>query len=84
MRDHDERPVAAQPPSRASARPVVEAKICDLALIVVTHGHIDHFGSAAELHRLTGAPIAGHVADVEPFRSGRARTRLCRPAPWAA
>ncbi|MFD5560490.1 MBL fold metallo-hydrolase [Kitasatospora griseola] len=28
----------------------------DLALIVITHGHIDHFGSAAELHRLTGAP----------------------------
>jgi len=32
-------------------------------LIVVTHGHIDHFGSAAELSRLTGAPIAGHIAD---------------------
>nr|WSW42418.1 MBL fold metallo-hydrolase [Streptomyces sp. NBC_01001]WSW63140.1 MBL fold metallo-hydrolase [Streptomyces sp. NBC_00998] len=45
----------------------------DLALIVITHGHIDHFGSAAELHRLTGAPIAGHVADLEPFRTGRAR-----------
>ncbi|MFF1556152.1 MBL fold metallo-hydrolase [Streptomyces sp. NPDC058279] len=45
----------------------------DLALIVITHGHIDHFGSAAELHGLTGAPIAGHVADLEPFRSGRAR-----------
>ncbi|WSW02240.1 MBL fold metallo-hydrolase [Streptomyces sp. NBC_01006] len=44
----------------------------DLALIVITHGHIDHFGSAAELHRLTGAPIAGHVADLEPFRTGRA------------
>ncbi|WP_267088162.1 MBL fold metallo-hydrolase [Streptomyces sp. NBC_00249] len=46
---------------------------CDIALIVITHGHIDHFGSAAELHRLTGAPIAGHVADLEPFRTGRAR-----------
>ncbi len=28
----------------------------DVSLIVITHGHIDHFGSAAELHRLTGAP----------------------------
>ncbi|MFB7180817.1 MBL fold metallo-hydrolase [Streptomyces sp. NPDC056257] len=45
----------------------------DLALIVITHGHIDHFGSAAELHRLTGAPLAGHTADLEPFRTGRAR-----------
>ena len=45
----------------------------DIALIVLTHGHIDHFGSAAELHRLTGAPVAGHVADLGPYRTGRAR-----------
>ncbi|MFF7442085.1 MBL fold metallo-hydrolase [Streptomyces sp. NPDC008122] len=45
----------------------------DVALIVITHGHIDHFGSAAELHRLTGAPLAGHVADLVPYRSGRVR-----------
>ncbi|WP_371483037.1 MBL fold metallo-hydrolase [Kitasatospora sp. NBC_00315] len=45
----------------------------DVRLIVITHGHIDHFGSAAELHRLTGAPVAGHVADLQPYRSGRVR-----------
>jgi glyoxylase-like metal-dependent hydrolase (beta-lactamase superfamily II) len=45
----------------------------DIALIVLTHGHIDHFGSAAELHRLTGAPVAGHVADLGPYNSGRSR-----------
>ncbi|MFD5326052.1 MBL fold metallo-hydrolase [Streptomyces sp. NPDC127092] len=45
----------------------------DVSLIVLTHGHIDHFGSAAELHRLTGAPVAGHVADLGPYRTGRAR-----------
>ncbi|MFF6772567.1 MBL fold metallo-hydrolase [Streptomyces sp. NPDC012637] len=45
----------------------------DVSLIVITHGHIDHFGSAAELHRLTGAPVAGHVADLGPYRTGRAR-----------
>lgn len=45
----------------------------DVSLIVITHGHIDHFGSAAELHRLTGAPIAGHVADLQPYRTGRSR-----------
>ncbi|MEU3460799.1 MBL fold metallo-hydrolase [Streptomyces sp. NPDC006733] len=45
----------------------------DIALIVLTHGHIDHFGSAAELHRLTGAPVAGHVKDLGPFRTGKVR-----------
>lgn len=35
----------------------------DLRLIVVTHGHVDHAGSAAALKRLTGAPIALHHAD---------------------
>ncbi|MER6304284.1 MBL fold metallo-hydrolase [Kitasatospora sp. NPDC001539] len=45
----------------------------DVSLIVITHGHIDHFGSAAELHRLTGARVAGHVADLGPYRSGRVR-----------
>ncbi|MEW2371930.1 MBL fold metallo-hydrolase [Streptomyces sp. NPDC048387] len=45
----------------------------DVSLIVVTHGHIDHFGSAAELHRLTGAPVAGHIADLGPFRTGQVR-----------
>ena len=43
----------------------------DVSLIVVTHGHVDHFGSAAELSRLTGAPIAGHVADLGIYRAGR-------------
>ncbi|MER5637950.1 MBL fold metallo-hydrolase [Kitasatospora sp. NPDC002227] len=45
----------------------------DISLIVITHGHIDHFGSAAELHRLTGAPLAGHVADLGQYRSGQVR-----------
>ncbi|MFF8772525.1 MBL fold metallo-hydrolase [Kitasatospora sp. NPDC015120] len=45
----------------------------DIRLLVVTHGHIDHFGSAAELRRLTGAPIAAHAADLGPYRTGRVR-----------
>lgn len=35
----------------------------DLKLILLTHGHIDHAGSAVALKRLTGAPIAMHRAD---------------------
>jgi hydroxyacylglutathione hydrolase len=35
----------------------------DVRLILVTHGHIDHAGSAVALKRLTGAPIALHPSD---------------------
>jgi len=45
----------------------------DLAAIVVTHAHIDHFGSAAELHAATGAPIVAHVADAGQYAAGRIR-----------
>ena len=36
----------------------------DVRLILVTHGHIDHAGSAVALKRATGAPIAMHRNDV--------------------
>ncbi|MFH1134784.1 MAG: MBL fold metallo-hydrolase [Pseudomonadota bacterium] len=32
----------------------------DIGLMVITHGHWDHIGSAAEISRMTGAPIAMH------------------------
>lgn len=45
----------------------------DVAAIVVTHAHIDHFGSAAELHRATRAPILAHRADAGQYAAGRIR-----------
>ena len=36
----------------------------DVRLILITHGHIDHAGSAVALKRMTGAPIAMHRDDV--------------------
>ena len=57
----------------------------DLRLIFITHAHLDHYGSAAALRRLTGAPIAIHRADAEfmargetPVRSARSWGRLGR------
>lgn len=44
--------------SRASIRP--EA----VQLILLTHAHWDHMGSAAELERITGAPLAVHEKEV--------------------
>jgi glyoxylase-like metal-dependent hydrolase (beta-lactamase superfamily II) len=42
----------------------------DVSLIVITHGHIDHYGSAEELRTKTGAPIAVHRADAEYLKKG--------------
>jgi glyoxylase-like metal-dependent hydrolase (beta-lactamase superfamily II) len=42
-----------------------------LALIVLTHGHIPVTGSAGEIRRRTGAPIAIHSADAEMLRMGQ-------------
>ncbi len=43
----------------------------DLALILLTHGHGDHAGSALALRAATGAPIAMHAADATLTRHGR-------------
>jgi glyoxylase-like metal-dependent hydrolase (beta-lactamase superfamily II) len=58
----------------------------DLRFIYITHGHFDHYGSASELRRITGAPIAIHAADAQAMREGktpvlhaRGRGRLTLP-----
>lgn len=40
----------------------------DIRLILLTHAHGDHYGSAAELRERTGAPIAIHAADAAALR----------------
>ena len=40
-----------------------------VSLMLITHGHIDHYGSAAEMRGLTGAPIAMHEADAQDVRA---------------
>ena len=42
----------------------------DLRLIIVTHGHGDHAGSAARLREVTGAKVAVHEKDAEMLRTG--------------
>jgi glyoxylase-like metal-dependent hydrolase (beta-lactamase superfamily II) len=41
-----------------------------LKLIFITHAHADHYGSAAALVRLTGAPVAIHRADAQAMADG--------------
>ncbi|VEG42483.1 Zn-dependent hydrolase, glyoxylase [Mycolicibacterium flavescens] len=40
--------------------------------IILTHGHVDHIGSAAELHRSTGAPVVAGAGDAAAIRDGAA------------
>jgi len=43
----------------------VAIKPQDVKLIVLTHGHWDHIGSAGEIKALTGAPLAMHRSEVD-------------------
>jgi len=40
--------------------------------IVLTHGHVDHIGSAAELREATGAPVYAGAGDADAIRAGTA------------
>jgi glyoxylase-like metal-dependent hydrolase (beta-lactamase superfamily II) len=42
----------------------------DIKLIIVTHAHTDHAGSAARLRQLSGAPILAHQDDAD-FYNGK-------------
>jgi glyoxylase-like metal-dependent hydrolase (beta-lactamase superfamily II) len=50
----------------------------DLKLILITHAHLDHYGSAAALKRLTGAPVAIHSADREMMALGKTELGTAR------
>jgi glyoxylase-like metal-dependent hydrolase (beta-lactamase superfamily II) len=40
--------------------------------IVLTHGHVDHSGSAAELHNATGGPVLAGAGDAAAIQTGAA------------
>lgn len=42
----------------------------DVSLIIITHGHFDHFEGAAALRAKTGAPVAAHRDDAGYVRKG--------------
>ncbi len=52
----------------AIERLAVEPK--EIQLIVITHGHLDHIGSAKEIKEITGAKIAMHRREKEWLEKG--------------
>ena len=46
----------------------------DIKLIIVTHAHTDHAGSAARLRELSGAPILAHKDDADFYSRKRPMT----------
>jgi hydroxyacylglutathione hydrolase len=44
----------------------------DIALIIITHAHVDHAGSAARLRELSGAPILAHEGDLDYYLQKKA------------
>jgi glyoxylase-like metal-dependent hydrolase (beta-lactamase superfamily II) len=44
----------------------------DVDRIVLTHGHVDHIGSAAELRAATGASVFAGAGDADAIRTGTA------------
>lgn len=45
----------------------------ELALILLTHGHVDHAGSAGPIRMNLPIPLACHIADVDMVRQGKNR-----------
>jgi hydroxyacylglutathione hydrolase len=52
----------------------------DIALIVITHAHPDHAGSAADLQAATGAPILAQRIDAQSLALGEAEPVIGRTA----
>jgi hydroxyacylglutathione hydrolase len=68
------------------AGPKIEAALAkegvgpaDVSAIVVTHGHIDHMGSAVHLRKALDAPIIAHRGDLDAYSAGHAIVELMRP-----
>ncbi len=50
----------------------------DLKLIVISHGHFDHYGSTAAIKRLTGAKVAIHADDADALENSKTPLPIVR------
>ena len=61
-----------QAPAFERALAKLSVRPSDIGLIVLTHGHSDHAGSAKEIKQLTGAPLAVHERERAWLEQGQA------------
>ena len=54
-------------------------KLEDIGLIILTHGHIDHFGSAKELKDILKVPILMHDLDKIALQTGKSMFETLKP-----
>lgn len=54
-------------------------KPADIGLIVITHGHIDHFGSAKELKDILKVPVLIHELDKNALQTGKSMLETLKP-----
>ncbi len=54
-------------------------KLEDIGLIIITHGHIDHFGSAKEFKDILKAPILMHNLDKVALETGKSMCETLKP-----
>jgi len=59
--------VVIDPASAHGAKSFLEAKGLSLGVVIITHGHFDHFAGAAELKRSFDAEVFAPKADLEMF-----------------
>jgi glyoxylase-like metal-dependent hydrolase (beta-lactamase superfamily II) len=62
-------PNAARKLDQAFAQTGVDPK--QVHLIIATHGHLDHVGSIAHAHQVTGAPVLCHRSTAEHLAKGK-------------
>ncbi|MEO8515354.1 MAG: MBL fold metallo-hydrolase [Flavobacterium sp.] len=56
-----------------------DIKLEDIGLIIITHGHIDHFGSAKELKDILKVPVLMHNLDKIALETGKSMFETLKP-----
>ncbi|MCR6640232.1 MAG: MBL fold metallo-hydrolase [Sporocytophaga sp.] len=51
----------------------------DIGLIIISHGHIDHFGSVRALRKILNVPVMVHESDAQALITGKSMAETLKP-----